>query len=252
MRLARTAAGAADGLYQRRREAIASSETSFIGRTGALGEFELEFAAVEVKQLSWFLDGAIMEPASRRRLRRNWGLCPRHGWGLAIVECECRGGAVFVTTILYEDLARLAARATRESLLTRAARTRRLQAEGSCPTCEYAALAHDDPAWMARTRAVNQLGRFRALFAASRPEVDWRSCPACLGGTGLLCRRHLLAGAKPRDDVSEGLCELAGRLHALRKSMTADGRPADARQRAAWIEVLGWFCGWDLAGRVSA
>jgi len=232
---------------------MASSETSFIGCTGALGDFgELKLTPAEVKQLSWFLDGAIMDPDSRRRLRRYWGLCPRHGWGLAIVECESRGGAVFVTTLLYEDLTRLAARAVRGRFLTRASRARRLQVEGSCPTCEYAAFAHDDPAWIARTRTLNQLGRFSELFRASRPEVDWRSCPLCLGGTGLMCRRHLLTGAAPREDLPEGLCELAGRLHALRKSMTADGRPADARQRAAWIEVLGWFCGWELAGRLSA
>ncbi len=32
----------------------------------------------EVAQLWWFSDGAIMNAETRQRLRRGWGMCPRH------------------------------------------------------------------------------------------------------------------------------------------------------------------------------
>jgi hypothetical protein len=34
--------------------------------------------AADVRQLWWFLDGAIMHADTRIALRRSWGLCPRH------------------------------------------------------------------------------------------------------------------------------------------------------------------------------
>src|SRR5581483_6405555 len=49
-----------------------------------------EFSTVEVKQLWWFLDGAIMSPFTRERLHATWGFCPRHTWAYLIAECELR------------------------------------------------------------------------------------------------------------------------------------------------------------------
>ena len=51
--------------------------------------------ASEVRQLWWFLDGAIMHADTRIELRRAWGFCARHTWALALVESELRGGVLF-------------------------------------------------------------------------------------------------------------------------------------------------------------
>jgi hypothetical protein len=53
----------------------------------------IDVTPTEVKQLWWFLDGAIMAPSTREELRKSWGFCPRHAWGLSMVEVELRGGS---------------------------------------------------------------------------------------------------------------------------------------------------------------
>ena len=40
----------------------------------------------EIHYLYWFIQGSIMVPNIRRRLRRAWGFCERHAWGYILVE----------------------------------------------------------------------------------------------------------------------------------------------------------------------
>lgn len=199
--------------------------------------------AAEVRQLWWFLDGAIMYADTRIALRRSWGLCPRHAWCMALVEIELRGGVPFATAVLYADLtagahAALSGHHLRSPL-------HRLEGRGHCPTCEYAARADDEPyEWRERAEAVNRRSRFTALLDDSWQDAVPRACPACTGNGGAPCRLHLLAGADPPDDLVPRLHRLSAAIHAYEKSLTADGRPVDRRGRTAWLHALGWFAGW--------
>ena len=55
----------------------------------------------EAVQLYWFSDGTDAD--ARQRVRRTWGLCPRHSWLLFGVEHELRYLPIDVAT-LYQDL----------------------------------------------------------------------------------------------------------------------------------------------------
>lgn len=202
-------------------------------------------AASEVRQLWWFLDGAIMHADTRIELRRAWGFCARHAWALALVESELRGGVLFATSVLYADLAAGAAHECAGTHLR--SLTHRLAGDGRCLTCHHAAQSSDEPPeWQARAGTVNGRARFSALLRESWAETVERSCPACCGGAGLVCRPHLLDGVAAPDDLAARLRRLAIAIHAYEKSLTADGRPVDRRGRAAWLETLGWFAGWSF------
>jgi hypothetical protein len=210
-----------------------------------------ELSASEVKQLWWLLDGAIMAPDVRQALRRSWGLCPRHAWAHALVEVERRGGVPMSVALLQADLLSRAATATAgRRQLPFGHHRPRLEGDGRCMTCEYLQLAHDPgPSWAQDARRVNERPRFAALAAEARPLIQTHACPQCLGGDGLVCRPHLLAGVQPSPDLAAALVQLAGRVRAYVRSTTVDGAPVDALGRFSWIEALGWSAGWDLPSR---
>lgn len=208
----------------------------------------LALSLAEVKQLWWFLDGGIMEVDTRHHLWRSWGFCPRHTWSYALVECQIRAGlAFFGTAILYEDLTRRAARSLRHArLLPRWLIRRRLRARDSCFTCDFCKFARDDPDYVPAQERINRLDRFRERLIENRDLWEDRSCPFCFGGHGLVCRQHILLGADVPDGISSALSSLADRLHAFGWSMTWGARPATRSEEASWVEVLGWFAGWDF------
>ncbi len=218
----------------------------------------LELSLNEVRRLWWwFQDGSIMSPRIRQQLRHAWGFCPRHTWAHAAVECELRGRP-FSTANLYRDLAARAAEAlTSPSPSKRRRRSpphpvERLRASAACVVCATLATstAPPDPGFAERRELVNRLERTRGYLADLRPVWEPASCPGCLGGTGMVCRPHLLAGEPSSVDLSEyahRLRELAGRLDLLVDSMTLHGPVATPEAAAAWVEALGWFAGWGLA-----
>jgi hypothetical protein len=210
---------------------------------------QLDFTTREVSQLWSFLDGAIMNVETRHHLWRTWGLCPRHSWGYAVLEVELRGGLPFSTTILYEDLIVRAARSLTRSLrLPWSVARRSLESRGECYTCDYEGLAHGPGAPGAQDQAqlANTRRRFRPLLLGS--QEHWRpvTCPSCLGGSGPVCRQHLLAGVEPgsRDDLAAWLSQLARRLGRFKESMTWRGPEATEFERVSWVEAIGWFSGW--------
>jgi len=46
----------------------------------------------EIHYLWWYMQGSIMDPGVRQRLRRAWGMCGRHAWGALAVETAFRPG----------------------------------------------------------------------------------------------------------------------------------------------------------------
>jgi hypothetical protein len=97
----------------------------------------------------WFQNGSVMTPSTRGRLRRAWGLCPRHSWAHAAVECELRSQP-YSTASLYLDLAGRAAEALAERPRRRSGPpVARLQAQDACVVCEWLAssTAAPDPSF---------------------------------------------------------------------------------------------------------
>jgi hypothetical protein len=207
-------------------------------------------SAHEVKQLWFFLDGAIMDVGTRHHLWRSWGFCSRHAWAYAVVECELRGGRPFATTILYADLVRRAAWRLSPGLLRAHPDVERLRPRAACFTCEFVrgreeAPLPDERHWRAETARVNERRRSRELFRGLERAWRERSCPVCLGGDGLVCRPHLLEGRELADGVAHELAALGRRLSALVGSMTTRQTPVGPLERAAWVEAVGFFSGWS-------
>lgn len=218
-----------------------------------------ELTTVEMKQLWWFLDGAIMNPYTRHRLWAAWGFCPRHTWAHLSSECELRllpRG----TLILYEDLLGRAV----DSLGSRRRWAAQLRATDSCLTCDY--LAAGDPqrverGWLVEAARVNRAYRSSALLAGCREYWEPHTCPECLGGDGVPCRPHLLARAQSgaplesheRARTRAALADFRSQVDTVSRAISWPRTPVEAHQWAKLVEALGWFAGWrgaaDLLGK---
>jgi hypothetical protein len=207
----------------------------------------------EVHFLWWFIQGSIMNPETRERLRRAWGMCARHATALLAVEAAYRHGWMHACAILYLDLVEggLGALTTGEPFSEERA-IRRLYATGPCLMCDLAVEQSGRGAasveLLERGRDPAQLGAF-----AGETERHWRPlvCRACSpGASGPLCRVHLI-----RDhglDVSGEVRSLRATLgyiarHLIRyaRSFRWQDRDTDTPEdRAALIEAVGWCSGW--------
>lgn len=204
---------------------------------------------LEVKQLWWFSDGAIMADSTRTHLWQARGLCSRHSWLFFCAECELKYQPLGVT-ILYEDLVGRALRVLRRHRGDRG-RKHGLEARASCLTCDYVAAASgDNPAFLAERDQVEAAVRTRAWVRASSAVWRARVCPRCLpdheNPAGMLCRQHLIS-SRSHDDTArtvDYLDELGPRLHRCVRSMTYDGPERCADSDAALVEAIGWFAGW--------
>ncbi len=202
----------------------------------------------------WFIQGSIMSPYTRQRLRRAWGLCSRHAWGYLVVDASFRHGYLHGPVVLYEDLMQ---RALATFAVPGPARTIRvikgLRDKGPCLICEIG-YGPESTAQVKEERLLKgrDLTELRAF--ASRTEPHWRHgvCGRCLGndGSASRCRRHLIedweAGA--RLDLSahlDGVQEVAGRLAKYSRSFVFEKRgTATDEDRSALISAVGWCSGW--------
>lgn len=214
---------------------------------------ELDLTCSEVKQIWWFLDGSINAVDVRHHLWRSWGFCPRHTWTFMIAAIELRAGIPFQPSILYEDLTRRAATACSGGRHPQAV-MRALSARASCLTCDFVGpAAVDDPGFALEARRVNARTRTARLLRQSQPIWEARSCPSCLGGRGIPCRPHLLAGKEPVPaDLGPHLQDLTDRLHVFMRSMTWHGPSATEEEAASWVEAAGFFGGWSAAQLILA
>lgn len=209
---------------------------------------------LEVKQLWWFSDGAIMNVDTREHLWRARGLCPRHSWMYFCVENELKYQPLG-TAILYEDLLQRAMHVLRAR---RADRTKRrgLAPCATCFTCDYVVGARGSPpSFTAERDQVERAARTRAWMQGSRDGWQPHTCPQCLparaGPESVLCRRHLLERGTHEDIVNSAasLAGLVERTHCCVRSMTADGPPRSAETDAGLVEAIAWFAGWPHAFR---
>lgn len=213
-----------------------------------MSEF-LELSGLEVKQLWWFIDGAIMSPESRARLRTAWGFCPRHTWSFFLAESELRGFPRG-TLILYEDLLELAVGAVGSRRWAS-----KLRSTGDCPTCNYIGPA--DPrrlegGWDEDIAKVNRRTVSTALLEGCHDAWRDRGCPSCVGGGGLLCRTHLVAAGNRPSDAGPHLDGLRAGLAELGVAISWPRREVAPQEWAPLIEALGWFAGWTELPRPGA
>jgi hypothetical protein len=205
----------------------------------------LNLTDAEVKQLWAFQDGSIMSVDARHHLWQSWGFCPRHTWAAAVTESTLRWN-LHGTAILYKDLTGRAVATLRRPAVRNSTVAHRLQAHASCFTCDFLRIAKERsaPRLVAARERVNKRERFTELLMDAEPVWSGRTCPYCLGGGGLVCRPHILAGAQVPGGLPEGLADVRVRLEAFWDSMRWHGPTANADERSSWVEALGWFAGW--------
>ena len=209
----------------------------------------------EIHFLWWFIQGSIMNPSTRQRMRKAWGFCERHAWGWMIVEASFRSGYMHGPALLYEDLMRAALNAFQLNGPAQHGRLRRrLRDKGPCLMCEEGYGPHSKG--IVKEKIVRQgrdLGELLRL--AKRTEPYWRDtiCGRCAGTASTLrCRQHLIEDESSR---------LAGEMSVHRSSVTYifDHLVKYARSfqfefqgsqteedTAALISAVGWCSGWRL------
>ncbi len=207
----------------------------------------------EIHYLYWFIQGSVMEPSVRWRLRRAWGMCERHAWGALAVEAAFRHDFLHGPSVLYQDLME---RALRTFDLHGPSQTRRLarrlRATGPCLMCEMGL----GPASRSEARA-DIIGQGRdtsqiRAFAAKTREYWWKAvCGRCLNdGSSPRCRPHLreeaLLGSVVDFAEHRTLVEqIVEHLTVYRQSFVWEFHHMETESdRAALISAVGWCNGW--------
>lgn len=176
---------------------------------------DLAPSAGEVHFLWSFMDGSIMIPETRERLRRAWGMCVRHSFGWLALEAAFRPHFLHGPALLYEDLLERAVRAFAiGGPFVRLHLRWRLRERGPCLMCELGYGPHSRGVppedVFARGRDLRAIHRF--VLAG---EPWWRAhvCGECAGsGAWPRCRPHLLASlGRPGLDIA-AQCELVAQI----------------------------------------
>jgi hypothetical protein len=213
----------------------------------------------EIHYLYWFIQGSIMVPDIRWRLRYAWGMCERHAWEALAVETAFRPTFLHGPAVLYQDLmerAQAAFKLVGPRKVLRLARA--LRPTGPCMMCE---MGYGPGQLASASRDLIEEGRsldhLRAISA--RTEAHWRRdvCGHCLrDGSTPRCRPHLrqearhgalLDVARQRALVDDILKRLAiysrSFVWGFHHTQTDDGR-------ASLISAVGWCSGWRTLFRL--
>jgi len=221
--------------------------------SAALEVFHL--SPVEIHFLWWFIQGSIMNPSTRERLRKAWGLCERHSWGWMVVEAAFRSGYMHGPAVLYEDLMGLAVAAFEMHGPVQHGRLgRRLRLKGPCLMCEEG-YGFESKGFV-KEEVVRQGRDLRELqILAGSCQQYWRMavCGRCAGTVSAQrCRKHLL------EDRSQGLVDnipnhrslviyLSQHLFKYARSFQFEFRGTRTEEdAAALISAVGWCSGWTI------
>lgn len=220
---------------------------------GEVAKFQLSEG--EIHYLWWFIQGSIMAPNMRHRLRRAWGFCERHAWGAILVEAAFRQGYMHGPALLYEDLIKPALPAFHlQGPLKNWRFARNLSEKGHCPMCEMG--LGPESKGMARTEVIER-GRdvTELLNLARKTEKYWEKaiCGRCAkNGSVQRCRRHLI------EDASMGLIDtvlthsalveyIFRHLSLYYRSFRLEFQGTETEEdRAALISAVGWCSGWGI------
>lgn len=218
------------------------------------GLAEAPLSGGEIHYLYWYIQGSIMSPSVRHRLRNAWGFCERHAWGAILVEASFRSGYMHGPAILYEDLLRPAIPALSfKGPLKNFRLWKNLRERGPCMMCEMnygpetKGTASQD--LVERGRDPRELRVF-----AQRTESYWGKtvCGRCLGnGSWPRCRRHLIEDASkgaigslpPHQDLLNHIFHQI--THYSRSFVWENRGTATEEDEAALISAVGWCTGWQ-------
>jgi hypothetical protein len=177
------------------------------------------------------------------------GFCPPHAFGFAITEVELQPRAFttgpFRTAILYEHFLEGAVKIASARPRTWRGIRLFLSPRADCFICERLAsnhsAAHEQTRdWKALAREVNRRHHMKERLDEARPAWTSHACPLCVpDGGGVVCRPHLLAGAK-QQELSPALTALCARLRRFVRSMTAAKAETTLLDRFSWVETLSW------------
>lgn len=215
---------------------------------------KVQLSGGEIHYLWWFIQGSIMVPDVRYRLRKAWGFCERHAWGAILVEASLRHGYMHGPAILYEDLLEPAVQAIHlQGPLKNLRLLKGFRDKGRCLMCEMdlgpETRGAANPDLVERGRDPGELRVF-----ARRTESYWREtvCGRCLGnGSWPRCRRHFI------EDVSKGvmgsLLPHQDFLNYIFQQITLYSRSfrwecqgtETEENKAALISAVGWCSGWQ-------
>ena len=212
---------------------------------------DLHLSDGEIHFLWHFIQGSFMDPETRTRLRRGWGMCPRHSLGFLAVDAAFRHAFPHGPAILYEDLMSQAHAAFSLSGPFRAERTGfHLRATGPCHMCDLgygpASPGQASREILERGRNLTEIRRF-----ALATEPYWRRavCGRCAGnGSTRRCRIHLreglIAGADPGDHVAL-VQDIAHHIRRYSRSFVWELQDTETvEDRAALVAAVGWCSGW--------
>jgi len=215
---------------------------------------ELLLSPGEIHFLWWFIQGSIMNPSTRERLRRAWGMCERHAWGWMIVEAAFRNGFMHGPAVLYEDVMGLALEALQmRGPLQFGRLKRRLRQKSLCLMCEEG-YGPNAPGFV-RPNIVEQgrdLTQFRLLARRTYPHWKDAVCGRCSGDESpVRCRRHLIEDELPgivgdvlgpHELVSYCVRHLRTYARSFQFEFHGTETPED---EAALICAVGWCSGWS-------
>jgi hypothetical protein len=207
----------------------------------------------EVNFLWWFIQGSVMNPGVRRRLRDAWGMCERHTAAWLALEAAFRHGFMHGPALLYADLMQRALRALDISGPAMAKRVAgRLRSRARCHVCEMAVgTGPQDFVPAERLRIGRDVSELRAFMTGTREYWSQAVCGRCAGTySKLRCRAHLAADLqKPGTDLFECNRDLLRRIahHVGRydRSFIWENQGTETvEDRSALITAAGWCGGW--------
>jgi len=211
-----------------------------------------DFSDGEVHFIWHFMQGSIMNPATRWKLRRHWGMCDRHGFEFVAVEAAFRHGYLHGQAVLYEDLMKRAVDAFDGwQPLQAAILAFKLREAAPCLMCDLGYGPHSATiAPGERVERGKDLSEIHALAQAT--QQHWRGlvCGRCAGdGTPLRCRLHLredlLDHGVNMADQQALVVYIADHITRYALSFVWGHHGTDtAEDRAALVGAIGWCSGW--------
>jgi len=204
----------------------------------------------EIHYLWWYIQGSIMSPFVREKLRRRWGMCERHAWGAIFAEASFRNGYLHGPAVLYEDLmtrAYACFEAYGPGKLRIAAF--KLRERGPCLMCEMG--LGPQSSGMASPQMVkrgNERGVIEEMARRTLPHWKDMVCGECLGRESQArCRPHLISaqsGVSFRHQkalVREILERVSRYCRSFRWEFRGTERDEDL---GGLFAAVGWCSGW--------
>lgn len=214
-------------------------------------------SAGEVNSLWWFMQGSIMDPDVRWRLRDGWGLCARHTAAWLQVEAAFHHRYLHGPALLYSDLMERARAAFNVPAALPAGRVatrligRRLTPRRPCHLCDQG-LGPDSAGFLPddRLQAGRDPSSLRAFMQETRALWNPHVCGVCAAGAGAArCRAHLCeeihAGATEIEPHRARVDDIAHHVKRFDDSFRWEKRGTDTvEDRAALVSAAGWSGGW--------